>query len=99
MLGVIGLGGALAYYSLRLRAYIRPVLLKIYHSFGGIVTLVVAHLTLILGFYSNWYRKNGNTDLRWLIISVIILSTVLVLRKSLLTLKDRVLSMFDRNSL
>lgn len=99
MLAVIGIGGALAYYSFRLRAYIRPVLLKIYHSFGGMLVLIVGSLTVILGFYSNWYRKNGNPDLRWFIFPVIVISSLLVLRNSLYTLKDRVMSMFGHNSL
>lgn len=96
---VVGLGGSLAYYSFSLRAYIRPVLLKIYHGFGGILALIIANITVVLGFYSNWYRKNGNPHLIWAVIVVIVLNTLLVLRKSMLTLKDRVMSVFVRNSL
>lgn len=96
---LVGIGGSLAYYSFSLRSYIRPVLIKIYHSFGGILTVIVGNLTLTLGFYSNWFKKNGNTNLIWIIITVLLLSTLLVLRKSVATLKERVVSTFGRNSL
>lgn len=96
---VVGLGGSLAFYSFSLRSYIRPVLLKIYHSFGGILTIIVGNLTVILGFYSHWYSKNGNVNLIWVIISVLVLSSILLLRRSVLTLKDRVMSIFVRNNL
>lgn len=100
LVSLVGLGGGLAYYSFSLRTYIRPVLLKIYHSFGGILVLVIGHLTVILGFYTHWYPKHGgSTDLIWLIISVIVLSTVVTLRKSICNLKERVLSTIGRNNL
>lgn len=96
---LVGVGGSLCYYSFSLRSYIRPVLLKIYHSSGGILSLIVGNLTVILGFYSHWYEKNGNRNLIWLIISVICISTLLILKRSVATLKDRVLSVFVRNNL
>lgn len=96
---LVGVGGCLCYYSFRLRSYIRPVLLKIYHSFGGILALVVGDLTVILGFYSHWFEKNGNKNLIWPIIFAIVLSNVLLLRRSVSTLRERVMSIFVRNNL
>lgn len=99
LLGVMAIGGVMAYYSIRLRTLIRPVLLKTIHSIGGILTLILGNVTVILGFYSNWYKKRGTMDILWVVYPLMIISIILVLRKSVPTFWDRILGIFGRNNL
>lgn len=99
LLCFVSLGGGLTYYSFRLRSYIRPVLLKIFHAFGGMLLLVIGNITVILGLYTHFFKKFGNESFIFIFSSIIVFSTVVTLRHSISTLKERVLSTFVRNSL
>lgn len=96
---LVGLGGALADYSFSLRNYVKPVYIKIVHSFAGILLIIVANLTVILGLYTHWFAKFGNVNLIWPIIVVISINSLLVLRKAVATIKDRVMSTLERSTL
>lgn len=95
----VGIGGSLTYYSFSLRTYVRPVVLKIFHSGGGILTLIAGGLTVILGLYSHWYQKFGAASLIYPTFFLIIFNTCLILRRSAFTLKERITSTFVRNNL
>lgn len=92
-------GGGFTYYAFRLRGYVRPVLPKIFHAFGGMMFLIIGNITMVLGLYTHFFKKFGNERLIFIFSTIIVLSTILTLRHSIGTLKERILSTFVRNSL
>lgn len=97
MIGINGIGGASVYYASRIGFLARSDIFKTLHSIGGVLIFILGNLSVILGFYSKWYEKKGFPQLRFFIIPLMCLSTILVLKKCLLTLKDRLWEMCRQN--
>lgn len=59
MAGVLcaALGGILAKYSYKLKDWIKPLNLKLYHATGGMIVYILAMATIALATYSNWFHN------------------------------------------
>lgn len=53
-------GGVVAKYSFPLRQIIRPVTVKVLHSLLGIVVYILMIFTVLLGVYSNWFKRHSS---------------------------------------
>lgn len=65
-------GGLIAKYSFQLRQTFRPVVVKVLHSVFGSVVYVLMIFTVLLGVYSNWFKRNST-------IVGLVVSNVLIL--------------------
>lgn len=87
------MGGLLARYTFIVSRIIRPVYMKIIHSTFGIITYLLAMVTVCLGLDSGWARHHLNEVLILCMISFVALSAVLVVIqptvKNVKRLKDR----------
>lgn len=86
-------GGILARYSFIISRLIRPVYMKIIHSSFGMITYLMAMITVCLGLDSAWFRKHINEALVAVLISFVAVSAVLVVIQPIIKmvkrLKDR----------
>lgn len=53
-------GGLVAKYSFPLRKIIRPVTVKVLHSLLGVIVYILMIFTILLGVYSNWFKRNSS---------------------------------------
>lgn len=65
-------GGVIAKYSFPLRQTIRPVIVKVLHSLLGVIVYVLMIFTILLGVYSNWFKRHST-------IVGLVVSNILVL--------------------
>lgn len=59
MLGVTAaaFGGLVAKYSYKLKDWVKPLNLKLYHATGGMIIYILAMVTIALATYSNWFHN------------------------------------------
>lgn len=54
------IGGVVAKYSFPIRKIIRPVTVKVIHSIFGCVVYALMIFTVLLGVYSNWFKRHSS---------------------------------------
>lgn len=86
-------GGILARYTFIISRIIRPVYMKIIHSSFGIITYLMATITLCLGLNSGWFRIHINGTLISMSIIFVAFSAVFIVLhpifKNVNRVKDR----------
>lgn len=83
-------GGILARYSFIISRVIRPVYMKIIHSSFGVITYLLAMITLCFGMDSRWFRSQINETLISLLITLVSISAVLVVTQPIIKIVKRV---------
>ena len=59
------LGGLVAKYSHKLRNYVKPINVKLYHATGGMIVFVLAMIAAALATYSNWFHNRMGKSAPW----------------------------------
>lgn len=90
-------GGVLAKNSYQLRHIMRPVNWKIMHSIFALINYFMVTMTVILGFYSSWFGKHGSVTSFYICFVLIIFVTQYVIYTPLLTLCNRLKSIWIRS--
>lgn len=90
-----GIGGVFTKYSIQLRNHIKPVVLKCFHSFGGIAVYAMALITMILGFNQMWHEEADAIKKPMLIVLMTIIG-ILVLAKSFVRFTERFMEVVKR---
>ena len=80
------IGGIFTKYALQLRNQIRPVVLKCFHSFAGMIVYVLALITIMLGFNQMWHEKKDDYIKPILIILIIIIGFFVLIKSLILFL-------------
>lgn len=83
-------GGILARYAFIISRLIRPVYMKIIHSSFGIITYILAMITLCLGFHTRLFRNHINEVLISWLIALVAISTSLVIIQPIMRIVKRV---------
>ncbi|XP_035431612.1 transmembrane reductase CYB561D2 [Spodoptera frugiperda] len=83
------LGGLGALNSLKLKHYLPPIYTKLIHTSAGLLTFCLGITTILLGFFSNWWKKDNP---QWLTI----LCFVLVLMSMIATTLRPILKIYIR---
>lgn len=99
LLTVIGsLGGIFTKISFKLKHLVKPILIKIVHSFAGLLTYILAFITICLGINQSW--NNSYDDWTKPIIYVLLAFTTLyVTIKSFILFSSRVANVMNRSNL
>lgn len=82
-------GGLVTKYSYQLRRFVKPVMLKIGHGFGGILVYTLAATTIFLGINQSWVDF-GDIKVKFTILFALVISTIYVVSKSMKTAVSRV---------
>lgn len=83
-------GGVWTLYSYQLRGYLRPVHAKILHSAVALINYFLITVTVLMGFYSNWYGKHGSTVMLYICFVMVLFVAQYVMYRPILTLARRV---------
>ena len=54
--------GVLAFFSARLRQFVRPVILKFLHNFLGIFCFVMGMVAMIYGLEKRWMKRHSSAE-------------------------------------
>lgn len=87
--GITSSGGVVTLYSLRLKQYIKPAKMKLFHNLLGVLTFVIGVATEIFGIYTHWFLKHAS-------LSAQIVCTVFVVLGGIFTLESAVKSAYAR---
>jgi len=87
--GITSSGGVVTLYSLRLKQYIKPAKMKLFHNLLGVLTFVIGVATEIFGIYTHWFLTHAN-------LSAQIVCTVFVVLGGIFTLESAVKSAYAR---
>ena len=87
--GITSSGGVVTLYSLRLKQYIKPAKMKLFHNLVGVLTFGIGVATEIFGIYTQWFLKHSS-------LSTQIVCTVFVLLGGIFTLESAVKSAYAR---
>lgn len=71
-------GGIWAKYSFKLRGLMRPVKVKLIHSFLGVIVFNLALVTITLGLYTKWWEKVSTNEARQIIVVALVLIATFV---------------------
>lgn len=91
---VSSLGGVFTLYSYQLRAFLRPITIKIIHTLIGILTYLMGVATIGTGIFSKSWMRPVEHDC-WVLpvmMAILICTTPYVLAKSVILFKTRFLS-------
>lgn len=93
-------GGILNKYSFKLKKIISTAVMKVIHSLAGIITFILALVTIGFGMYSDWFKKQIESE-GVIIFLIVLLAFVMitVLGKALVLLKTRSQNLVKRASL
>lgn len=81
-MGLTMAGGIGALYSLKLKYYLAPIYTKLIHAAAGLLTFILGVITILLGFFSNWWQFGD--ILRYVSFTLVLMVMVLtILRPSL----------------
>jgi len=87
--GITSSGGVVTLYSLRLKQYVKPAKMKLFHNLVGVLTFVVGVATEIFGIYTNWFLKHSS-------LSAQIVCTLFIVLGGIFTLESAVKSAYAR---
>jgi len=87
--GITSSGGVVTLYSLRLKQYVKPAKMKLFHNLVGVLTFVIGVSTEIFGIYTHWFLKHTS-------LSAQIVCTVFVVLGGIFTLESAVKSAYAR---
>lgn len=87
--GITSSGGVVTLYSLRLKQYIKPAKMKLFHNLVGVLTFVIGVASVIFGIYTHWFIKHAG-------LSAQIVCTVFVVLGGIFTLGSAVKSAYAR---
>ncbi|KAJ6646071.1 putative transmembrane reductase [Pseudolycoriella hygida] len=92
-------GGVVAKYSFSLRQIIRPVTIKVLHSLFGVVVYSLMIFTVLLGVYSNWFKRNSS--MTGLVVSNVIILFIVqyVLVQPIQLIYGRIKNIYLRSNL
>lgn len=90
-------GGVFNKYSFKFKNILKPAITKILHSLAGIISYVLAIVTIGFGMYSDWFKNQLETEgtIVFLIV-IVVLSAVIILGKPLILLKTRYQNLVKR---
>jgi cytochrome b-561 domain-containing protein 2 len=91
-----GLGGVFTKYSFQLRNVVKPALAKCCHSFAGMVSYVLAIITIILGFNQMWHEESDVNYKKPILIALIVICAFYVLIKSFILFITRLKDFLSR---
>lgn len=94
--GVGTFGGTAAKYSYQLRNFVKPVMLKIGHGFGGIAVYVLAMITIFLGINQSW-NEEGDDKIKIGLVAAFTVTTYFVVNKSFKLAVDRLKEMSKKS--
>lgn len=66
------IGGIIARFSFPIRHIIRPVTVKVLHSLLGTIVYILMIFTILLGIYSNWFKRHSS-------VTGVVVSNVIIL--------------------
>ncbi|KAL7024802.1 hypothetical protein ACKWTF_013192 [Chironomus riparius] len=75
------IGGVFTKYAMQLRNTVKPVVLKCFHSFAGILVYILAVITMILGFSQMW-NEDKDAYIKPILIVLIVIIAFFILIKS-----------------
>lgn len=92
-------GGIVAKYSFPIRQIIRPVIVKVLHSLFGTVVYILLVFTVLLGIYSNWFKRNSSVT--GVVVSNVIIFFIIqyVLVQPIQLIFSRIKNIFLRSNL
>ena len=77
------IGGVFTNYSFQFRNLLRPVIMKIVHSFLGILSYLLGMITLGYGIYTRWFRKSYVEEIQGTVLGILVVVTLYVVYKPL----------------
>lgn len=83
--GITSSGGVVTLYSFRLKQYVKPAKMKLFHNLLGVLTFVIGVVTEILGIYTHWFPKHAS-------LSAQVVCTVFIVLGGIFTLESAVKS-------
>lgn len=91
------IGGIVTRYSWWFRRFIRPAVIKLIHSFCGMVVVLMGILTVILSICSQWWDHDIKSEvLKWVFVGVLVVSAICLIMDHLPSMKNRFASVFRR---
>lgn len=99
MVGMASTGGVAALYSIRIKQFIRPALIKLIHNIAGIVTYIFGAITMILAMYSGWFttRDSYSYATQVICIFLIVVSTISTLQNAVRAAYTRLVQTCQRH--
>lgn len=98
MLTLIGsLGGIFTKFSLRFKDIVKPVIVKIGHSFIGLLTYILAVITICLGINQYWINSYDSYT-KPIVYVVLAFTTLYVTIKSFILFSQRVANIAQRSN-
>lgn len=99
LLTVIGsLGGLFTKFSFQLKHIMKPAVTKIIHSFAGLLTYILAIITICLGINQLW-NNSYDTWSKPIIYVLLAFTTLYVTIKSFILVSSRVANVMKRSNL
>lgn len=92
------LGGVLTKYSFNLRTLVKPVVIKISHSFAGLVVYILAMITICLGV-NQFFNDSHDSWSKPIFYVILFLTTTYVTIKSIILLSSRVSNILNRSNM
>jgi Eukaryotic cytochrome b561. len=87
--GVTSSGGVVTLYSLRLKQYVKPAKMKLFHNVLGVLTFVIGVASEMFGIYSHWFARHAS-------LSAQVVCTVFVVLGGIFTVESAVKSAYAR---
>lgn len=69
------LNGIMALFSKELKTFMKPVVIKLMHCVCGSLTFLIGSLSLILGFYTGYFKYIAGETVQTFCVWVVVLST------------------------
>lgn len=95
---LLAFGGIWAKYSTKLRFLMKPVRVKLLHSFFGVVVFNLALITIGLGLYSKWWDRVSTETHRYLIIPMLAAISMFTSARPLAVCAKRFRTAFRRSN-
>lgn len=92
------LGGISTKYSFKLKKIMKPAISKIIHSFSGLLTYILAMITIGLGINQTWNNSYDSTT-KPIVFFLLTVSSLYVTIKSFIVLSQRVSNISSRSNL
>lgn len=83
------IGGLLTLYSSALKNYLSPSVNKLFHTAAGIITFVFGSVTILLGLYTGWFKRNSTEATQVLCFVIVSFTALLTLVQPIRTFLKR----------
>lgn len=96
MVGITSSGGVAALFSVQIKQFIQPALMKLVHNVAGILTYICGALSMILAMYSTWFQKQNDNTAQIICMILIIVVAVCTLESAVGSAYGRIKQMLHR---